>query len=186
MNGEMQSKDAWIKLEKSISGILKEEQIKLGYRKEPVRLYYPLSSLNALLGTDDNAQTMQKRLSAFSANMEGNYGHILISHEKERFCLEIPEKGSEYVHKREEIQDIFLAELIDKVRGHGHAVQDVFNVFYKYSDQVHVERTENGEFDYLVYFEDGKPDDYRYCFHMEGDHIIYHRFTPEDYQTFAF
>jgi hypothetical protein len=47
-------------------------------------------------------------------------------------------------------------------------------------------RTTHGEFDYLVYFEDGVPDDYRYCITDEGCHLIYHRFTPEDYEDFQF
>lgn len=182
----MRNRETWNKLEKSISGILKEEQIKLGYRKEKVRIYYPLTSLNALCGTDYDAETMQNSLFTFAQCMEDVYGHMLISHEKERFCFEIPEKGSEYVHKREEPQDLFLAQMIDRVRRHGCNISEILDVFYKYSDRVHMEKTENGEFDYLVYFEGGKPDDYRYCFHVEGEHMIYHRFTPEDYQTFDF
>ena len=34
------------RLEKSLIDLVKEEQAKLGYRKEMIRLYYPLSSLN--------------------------------------------------------------------------------------------------------------------------------------------
>ena len=44
----------------------------------------------------------------------------------------------------------------------------------------------NGEFDYLVYFENGEPDSYRYCITVEADHIIYHRYTKEDYAEFEF
>ena len=36
-------------LERSLIDIVKEEQAKLGYRKEEVRLYYPLSTLNHFL-----------------------------------------------------------------------------------------------------------------------------------------
>ena len=32
------------KLEQSLIDVVKEEQAKLGYRKEEIRLYYPLSS----------------------------------------------------------------------------------------------------------------------------------------------
>ena len=39
------------RLEKSIMDVIKEEQAKLGYRKEKIRLYYPLSSLNHFFGT---------------------------------------------------------------------------------------------------------------------------------------
>ena len=34
------------RLEKSLTDTIKEEQAKLGFRKEAIRLYYPLSSLN--------------------------------------------------------------------------------------------------------------------------------------------
>ena len=34
------------RLEKSLIDLVKEEQAKLGYRKEMIRLYYPLSTLN--------------------------------------------------------------------------------------------------------------------------------------------
>ena len=37
-------------------------------------------------------------------------------------------------------------------------------------------------YDYVVYFLDGKPDDYRYCLSMEEGHLTYHRFTKEDYE----
>ena len=39
------------------------------------------------------------------------------------------------------------------------------------------------DFDELLYFEDGVPDEDYYCFKTEGEHLIYHRFTKEDYQA---
>jgi hypothetical protein len=65
-------------------------------------------------------------------------------------------------------------------------MEAVIAVFHNYSDHVHVEQVANGDFDYLVYFEDGRPDAYRYCLTQEGCHVIYHRFTPEDYHDFYF
>lgn len=43
------------RLEKNIIDVIKEEQAKLGYRKEKIRLYYPLSSLNHFFQLDRNA-----------------------------------------------------------------------------------------------------------------------------------
>ena len=40
------------RLEKNIIDVIKEEQAKLGYRKEKIRLYYPLSSLNHFFQLD--------------------------------------------------------------------------------------------------------------------------------------
>lgn len=37
------------RLEKNLIDIIKEEQAKLGFRKEEIRLYYPLISLNLSL-----------------------------------------------------------------------------------------------------------------------------------------
>ena len=37
------------KIFENLEDLLAEEQAKLGYRKEPVRFYYPLSSLNHFL-----------------------------------------------------------------------------------------------------------------------------------------
>ena len=44
----------------------------------------------------------------------------------------------------------------------------------------------SGEFDYLLEFEDGKPDAFVYCITDEGCHLTYHRFTREDYEAFGF
>ena len=40
------------RLEKNISDVIKEQQAKLGYMREKVRLYYPLNSLNHFFGTE--------------------------------------------------------------------------------------------------------------------------------------
>ncbi|MDD6810774.1 MAG: DUF3877 family protein [Lachnospiraceae bacterium] len=171
------------KLDKSISGVVKEQQIKLGYRREKVRLYYPLSSLNRLLGKTCSVEQMQECLQEYAASVADQYGTVTISHEKDRFCIIIPEQGSEYIHADMK-EDEFLVEFIDTIRRHGCTLNEVLAVFRKYSGHVHVEKMKNSEFDYLVYFEDGEPEDFLYCLGLEGEHIIYHRFTPEDYEEF--
>ena len=47
------------KLERNLIDIIKEEQAKLGFFKEDIRLYYPLSSLNHFFSATDNADEMQ-------------------------------------------------------------------------------------------------------------------------------
>ena len=47
------------RLEKGIMDFIQEEQVKLGYRKEKIRLYYPLSSLKHFLGEEDRKSTRQ-------------------------------------------------------------------------------------------------------------------------------
>lgn len=65
-------------------------------------------------------------------------------------------------------------------------MDDILNLFHKYSDNIITENMDNGEFDILIRFEDKPDDPYYYCFKDEGCHIIYHRFLPEDYADFGF
>lgn len=173
-------------LEENIRGLIEEQQLKLGYERETVRLYYPLESLNHLTESACTADEMQAALEIFAMTVRDRFGVLEISHnEKGRFCIAVPEEGNEYVHQHLH-ENPFLAELIETVRQHGATMEQVLSVFQKYSTQVHVQELDNGEFQYLVYFEDGKPDDYRYCLAQEGHHVIYHRYAPSDYVDFGF
>ena len=169
------------KLEKNIVEVLRENQLKLGYAKETVRLYYPLQSLHRFLATDCGLAGMEKGLEAFVDYTAQRLGKVDISHKGERFCFRIPPEGNAYVH--EHMGDTaFLQELIQLVQEHGKQMEDVFAIFHRYSEKVQIQEMDNGEFDYLVWFEDGKPDEFKYCLKDEGFHITYHRYTPEDYE----
>lgn len=72
------------------------------------------------------------------------------------------------------------------IEKHGCTLDDILEQFHKYSDKVRLEKMSCDDFDYLIYFEDGKPDSYRYCIKNERQHMIYHRFTVEDYESFGF
>lgn len=175
----------YAKLENNIIDVIKEEQVKLGYRSEVVRLYYPISSLNRFLGTDCDIEQMKQELSGFCALVEERLGKIEVSNQGERFCLAIPPQGVDYIH--EHMKDTeFIHDFIKTIEKHGCTIEDLLQQFHKYSEHVHVEKVNHGEFDYLVYFEDGQPDSFRYCITDEGCHMIYHRFTPEDYEDFDF
>lgn len=168
-------------LEKSITGVICEQQIKLGYRREAVRIYYPLDSLNAILGTEDSLMQMIEHLHDFSEYVLERIGEVEITSDGERFCFVIPPSGSEYIHTHC-ASEPFLNELIEMLRRHDVNMDDIFSVFDKYSSKVHKEKVKTNEFDYLLYFEDGKPDEYYYCFTEEGKHVTYHRFTKQDYE----
>jgi hypothetical protein len=173
------------RLEKNISDVIKEEQVKLGYRSENIRLFYPLRSLNRFLQADLTVEEMQESLGELCARVEPKFGKVTVSHEGERFCFYLPPEAADYVHGHTP-QSGFLYDFIGTVGTHGTTIEDVLAVFHRYSNRVHVERVSHGEFDYLVYFEDGEPDDFRYCLTDEGAHVIYHRFTVEDYEDFNF
>ena len=175
----------YAKLENNIIDVIKEEQVKLGYRSEVVRLYYPITSLNRFLETDCDIEQMKQELNDFSALAEERLGKIEVSNQGERFCLAIPPQGVDYIHEHMEDTE-FIRDFIRTIEKHGCTIEDILQQFHKYAEHVHVEKVSHGEFDYLVYFEEGQPDDFRYCITDEGCHMIYHRFTPEDYEDFDF
>lgn len=185
MRNIMEINSGFEALQQNITDSIEEQQLKLGYLEETVRLYYPLSSLNRFLQTEDDVDEMLVRMQRFSQWSEQVLGGIKVSHKGERFCIAVPPNGAKNIHDNLST-DGFLAELIDVVRQHGSTWDDVLAIFRKHSDSVYVEAMDNGEFHYLVYFRDGKPDNYRYCIAVEGHHVTYHRYTPADYEEFGF
>ena len=172
------------RLEKSLIDLVKEEQAKLGYRKEMIRLYYPLSSLNHFMETNADSEEMQELLADFPKAAEDIFGEVGITHVKDRFCFALSEKSSEYVHENMKPNE-FIKELVELVAKHGCTMEDIEVLFRSHSDKIVAEPMDNGEFDRMIRFEEGE-DKYYYCFKDEGCHIIYHRFLPEDYADFDF
>lgn len=172
------------RLEKSLIDLVKEEQAKLGYRKEMIRLYYPLSSLNHFMETNADSEEMQELLADFPKAAEDIFGEVGITHTKDRFCFALSEKASEYVHENMKPNE-FIKELVELVAKHGCTMEDIEVLFRSHSDKIVAEPMDNGEFDRMIRFEEGE-DKYYYCFKDEGCHIIYHRFLPEDYADFDF
>lgn len=173
------------RLEKNIIDNIKEAQIKLGFDNRPMSLNYAESSLKNLLGTDD----VESALEDFSVSVADRLGEITFRKIKIGFCVTVSEKGTSYVNSLDRFE--FIEEFVNTVRKHGISIDDVIAVFKKYSDNVVIEEKHNGEFDYLIYFADGVPDDYYYCITLEEEidghiHITYHRFIKEDYEEFSF
>lgn len=172
-------------LEANLIDLIKEEQAKLGYRKEAIRLYYPARSLQHLLNTDLEVEEMQKELEqGLPLACADTLGNITVTHENDRFCICIPENGSEWVHAHMS-QNEFIVELIQLVARHDCTIQKIKELFEKQHKKFVVEEVTNGEFDVLLRFTEGE-DSYYYCFKDEGFHIIYHRFLPDDYKDFDF
>lgn len=74
-------------LENNLIDIIKEEQAKLGYRKEKIRFYYPLSSLNNMFSSQDNVYEMAERLKKLSEYTNETLGEINVSNKADRFLL---------------------------------------------------------------------------------------------------
>ena len=123
------------KLENSLIDVIKEEQAKLGYRKEKIRLYYPLSSLNHFFQLDVDETGMQEKLSRFSEYEEGKLGSVEVTNKGERFCFHIPEEGAEYVHNNMK-ENEFIKDLIGLISHHGCKMEDIFELFRQHSDQI--------------------------------------------------
>lgn len=176
------------KLEEHLTDVITEAQLKLGYDGRGMSMNYPLASLNRLLGTETDAGGMKKLLAEFSDHVQERLGRVEFSwHEGDIFRLSVPEKGAEYIHSLPATPAMgFLTEFIGRVRQPGTTIEDVLGIFRKYSDNVHAEQSDSGEFDWLVYFEDGVPDDHYYCLTDEGICVTYHRFTREDYDDLGF
>jgi len=172
----------YLMLEKVICDTIKEEQIKLGYEKETIRLYYPMNSLSHLLEEEiTDVDHMIMVLKQFSDYTQDKLGRIRITHQKERFCLIIPPEGAAYVHSNYE-DNPFLRELIETIRKHNCTLEELLAVFHHYSGQVVCEKSGTEEFDYVIYFTDSTLDDYRYCIKFDHGHAIYHRFSKKDYE----
>lgn len=173
------------KLFANVVDVIQEGQLKLGYRPETIRLYYPLNSLNLFLGTQLDAQGMMDALAAFAAQYADKLGTVAVSRKGKRFCLAVPPEGAAYVDAQTDKHG-FLAQFIAMIARHGTKIDDVIALFKAHSSCVRVDALHNGEFDYLLRFEDGKPDAFYYCITDEGCHLTYHRFTREDYEAFGF
>ncbi len=169
----------------NIVDVIEEGQLKLGYRPETIRLYYPLDSLNGFLGTQLDAPGMMDALCAFASQHADRLGEVAVSRRGRRFCLAVPPQGAAYVHAKTNPEG-FLARFIALIAQHGTRLDDVIALFERYSSCVIVKRFEAGEFDALIRFADGKPDAFYYCLTDEGCHLTYHRFTRADYEAFGF
>lgn len=164
---------------------MKEAQIKLGYAKETVRLYYPVTSVNALTGTDiKDAKELVIQLENNSSFSDTKLGQIQFAVHGGRIEVSIPPEGAEYVHQ-EVPSPAFLTDMIELFGAHHNCtLKEVQDIFEKYSRNYMCEKMPEGmDFDYVLYFEDEKIDAYYYCIKEEMGHTIYHRFTKEDYQA---
>ena len=139
------------KLERNLIDIIKEEQAKLGFFKEDIRLYYPLSSLNHFFSATDNADEMQARLNALPTSITEKLGQIEISHKGDRFCFHIPKEGTVYVHDNTAPNE-FIKSLVELVAKHDCTMNEILDLFHTYSQNIITEEMNNGEFDRLIRF----------------------------------
>lgn len=168
---------------------IKEAQLKLGYARETMRLYYPLSSLNAMLETQETdirelAQRMKHELEKKA--QETGYsalGGTQIRIHADRIVFTIPPEFVEYVHQT--VPDpAFLKELIQLFQEkHACTKEEITAVFEKFGAYECRQMPDGMDFDYVIYFTDSRIDAYDYCIREEMGHTIYHRFARADFEA---
>ncbi|WP_170313336.1 DUF3877 family protein [Lacrimispora amygdalina] len=167
-------------LERMLINSIKEVQMKLGYEKEAIRFYYPEKALLRILKAGDSEDEIKTALKEFKAYVKDRLGEIKITRSQERFCFLIPPKGVQYVSEQIE-ENGFLREFIETIEKPGVQLEDIKNVFSRYSDGDYVcESCDGEECDFILYFKDSAIDSYRYFIKFHENHGTYHRFLSED------
>ena len=173
----------YLRLENNVISVIKEALLKLGYESHAIGVNYTEPSLCHLLGC--KPEELKELLNGFCDCCAEKFGEVSYAEREGGYRLDIPSQGVDYVHSLLS-DDEFLASFIRTVRKPGCTIEDVKNVFLSYSSAVHFEEVDNGEFDWLIYFENGDIDDFWYCLHDDGLQLEYHRFIKEDYLDFNF
>lgn len=176
-------------IEKFIENIIeqiKEAQLKLGYEKEVIRLYFPAASLGGLLqipySRGKELLDFLKKQTVFTDTVLGTIGFSLCKDDRIEVC--IPAEGSVYVH--EYVPDPpFLKAIINLFqKNHVLTIDEIRVCFAQFTNNYICEKMKPGmDFDYVLYFPEHKPDSWYYCVRIEMGHTIYHRFTEEDYRS---
>lgn len=170
-------------LEKNVIDTIHEWQVKLGYTKEMMRIYYNRDSLEHLVGMEfDTNEEAKEFLIEWRESVVGRLGKIRLSNNGQRFCIAVPVEGIEYVYKYKQ-GNAFLVELMEVLKKPTVTIEDVVAVFKKQSNDVIVEKADHDEFDYVVYYKDNEDDKFRYCFSFGEMGAFYHRFLEYDYST---
>lgn len=163
---------------------IKEAQLKLGFAREVIRLYFPASSLSLLLQvkceTGEELLKLLEEEAAFSDTVLGKIRFSLCKDDRIEVC--IGAKGAEYVHSQ--IADPPFLKGLVQLFGENHhlTIEEISDYFSRFNEQYICEKMEPGtDFDYVLYFPEQKPDEWYYCIRMEMGHTIYHRFMKDDY-----
>lgn len=167
-------------LKTNICDAVKECEIKLGYRKEAINLYYPESALLELLETDQD--TLPEKIADFCHSVEKEMGNVTIAETQEtgRYCVSVSAEGVEYVH-RNVIASPFMIAFVQEIHKPGMKKEDIVDLFYEFSRDVVVERVEEKE--WAVYFRDVNVDAYVYYMEEDDFGMQYHRFTRKTFDV---
>lgn len=170
-------------LKKNIMDTIHEGQVKIGYDNSSIQIYYNLPSLEALLGVYiPSVKEMDVLMKVFQSQIEDTLGPVKITRQAERYCFTVPEKGTKYIFDTYE-DNTFLKELIETTQKKDCTMDDILTVFKKQSPDVVCQKTEDAEFDYVIYYKDKSIDEFIYCFNIGQMGVYYHRFIEADYAS---
>ena len=172
------------RLKKNLIAVIKESQIKLGYESMSFGVNYVTPSLLHMLD-GATAEELPELLGEFCEQNKDEFGDITVMKTENGFRLDVPAKGVDYVNSTFDDND-FLVRFINEVLNPKATVDSIVAVFKSFSDNVVVKKINTDEFDYLIYFADGKPDEFWYCIDTEDLGMTYHRFMKDDYLDFNF
>ena len=127
-------KEKYLDMKDNLIDIIKEEQAKLGDRKESIRLYYPLGSLKHLLKADADIEKMREVLDDFCDEVKEFFGQIEVTNNGERFCFKVPDAGVEYVHENM-AENEFICGLVKLVSEHGCTIEKIREYFLSYNNE---------------------------------------------------
>lgn len=173
-----------LNIEKLKSNIIEqviEAQIKLGYAKETVRLYYQIESLKIILGYKKSDEELLDELKEQYADDKVK---VVFGRHKDRVEVSVMPESVEYIYRNVERPE-FLEAMINLFSNNHHLeLQDIEELFSRFDSSYACEKmSEGSDFDYVFYFNNKTIDEYYYCVKMEMGHTIYHRFIKEDYEA---
>lgn len=177
-------------LEKHIFDTIKEWQMKIGYREESMKLYYPRMSLTELLGLDDDISDVQldETLSEFTKTEKSKLGEIEISSDRERYCITISEKGCAYIAKNVP-EFVFLKRFLEVITKQGNTLEQIRNCFEVYAKECNTQYTELDKrkegLGYVFFFDKEEVDACIYCVEEDEFGLTYHRFIKSDYEKIS-
>lgn len=171
-------------LEKNITETVTESITKLGFEEVPLTLYFPREALCGLLGEEIGTDLMDAVLNMFAESVSERLGKVTVHMAKDgRYAITVPKEGVRFVYENAKPQD-FTESLVKQMEDPDCDIMEIASLFRAHGDAV-MQRSKCEDFDYVLYFRDGQPDDYRYCFHEEMGRLIYHRFTKGEFEKFG-
>lgn len=173
----------FLQLEENIETTIYEGLLKLGFENDDsFSIYYDLDLLNHLLETSFTSnEECLLLLNDFIVFVFDRLKDIKIILERNRFKFTVFQNGIEYINQHNS-SNMFLKDLIAKVKGHVFTLDDILAIFRKYSNEFVCEEIKNSEFQYVIYFKDNTVDKFKYCFTFDQMGGYYHRLLDFSYQ----